>query len=150
MTWEHQAYSSPAMGKFSAVRWFMGPRTCIAACPQRSMLARTSPVKPMRSATTSSGKARARASMASKEPFSTNSATRASAFAVIEPFRPRSARGERFSVRVARSWVCTGGSDARDVPVSASLAIGLNAIEFEENDSQSASAPRMTSYRVSA
>ncbi|WP_234436662.1 hypothetical protein [Streptomyces sp. NRRL F-7442] len=51
---------------------------------------------------------------------------------------------------MARNWVCTGGSDASDVPASASLAIGLNAIDAEENASQSASAPRMTSYRVSA
>ena len=53
-------------------------------------------------------------------------------------------------MRVARSVVCTGGSDASEVPWSASLTIGLNPIEEEENDSQSARASRMTSYRVRA
>lgn len=41
VTPEHQPYSSPAIGKLSAVRRFIGPITCIAACPQRRMLSRT-------------------------------------------------------------------------------------------------------------
>lgn len=31
VTVEHQSYNSPAIGKLSAVRWFIGPMTCIAA-----------------------------------------------------------------------------------------------------------------------
>ncbi|KLL95078.1 hypothetical protein NJ76_30365 [Rhodococcus sp. IITR03] len=68
------------------------------------------------SATTSSGKARARASIASKEPVATRSATSVSALVSMVILSPRSARGERFSVRVARSSVWTGGSEAREVP----------------------------------
>ena len=106
--------------------------TCMAACPHRSMLSRTSPVKPIRSATTSRGRARARESMASKEPCSTRSATRASAFSSICARSPRRARGVRFSVSAARRRVCSGGSLANEVPVRASLTIGLNPMEVEE------------------
>ena len=150
VTPEHQPYSSPAMGKFSIVRWFIGPMTCIAAWPHRSMLSRTCPVKPIRSATTSSGNARARASMASNEPRDTSSSTSAAALASICVFRPRRARGDRFAVNVARSRAWTGGSEASDVPCRASLTIGLKPIDREEKVSGSPSAVRMMSYRVSA
>ena len=56
----------------------------------------------------------------------------------------------RFSLRAARSWVWTGGSEASEVPVRASLTIGLKPIAEEENVAVSARASRMTSYRVSA
>ena len=138
------------MGKFSAVRWFIGPMTCIAAWPQRSMFSRTWPVKPIRSATTSSGKTRASASMASKEPCATSSSTRAAALASICVFSPRRARGERFSVSVARSWAWTGGSEASEVPCRASLTIGLKPMVRDEKVSGSPRASRMTSYRVRA
>ncbi|MEU7913111.1 hypothetical protein [Microbispora bryophytorum] len=74
-------------------------------------------VNPMRSATISSGTARASASMASKEPSATSSPTSASALTSMLFLSPRSAHGDKFAVSVARSRVCTGGSDARDVPL---------------------------------
>ncbi len=127
------------------VRWFSGPITSMAACPQRSMLSRTSPVKPMRSATTSSGKARASASIASKEPLLDEVGDQGVGLGVDLPSSPRRARGVRFAERVARSCVCTGGSEASDVPWSASLTIGLKPIDDEEKVSGSPSASRMTS-----
>ena len=75
----------------------------------------------------------------------TRSSTRAAALASICVFSPRRARGERFSVSVARSWAWTGGSEASDVPCRASLTIGLKPMAEEENVAVSASASRMTS-----
>ena len=83
--------------------------------------------------------------MASKEPLLDQVGDQGVGLRLDLALRPRSARGERFSVSAARSCVCTGGSEAREVPGSASLTIGLNPMEVEEKVSQSPRASRMTS-----
>ena len=45
----------------------------------------------------------------------------------------------------ARSWVCTGGSEASDVPCSASFTIGLKPIDGDEKVSGSPRASRIMS-----
>lgn len=142
--------SSPATGKLAIVRSFIGPSTLKAAVPQPSILSRTSPCRPMRSMTTARGSACASSPIASNGPRPASSATMASAFASMPAARPRSARGDRFSMRADFSRLCSGGSVARDEPASASFIGSLKATDFEENTRVFDSALRIGSYRVTA
>ena len=51
----------------------------------------------------------------------------------------------RFCDSVARSWVWTGGSEASEVPCSASFTMGLKPMLVDEKVSGSPSASRMAS-----
>jgi hypothetical protein len=139
---EAHSKSSPAMGKFAAVRSFMGPSTLNAAKPQARILSRTSPWTPMRSMTTAMGSACARSSIASNVPRSTRPATIASALASMSPCSVRSARGVRFSMSAARSGRWSGGSVARDVPARAWFIMSLKATALEEKARGAPSAAR--------
>ena len=144
MTWLHQPYNSPAIGKFSPVRWLSGPTTSMARPPADHVVAHVTGEADevgddLQREGAGEGVDRLEGALLHEVGDESVS------LGVDRVLEPRSARGVRFSVRAARSSVCAGGSEASDVPCSAPLTIGLKPRPTEEKDSQSVSASRMTS-----